>query len=75
MAVVRWVAAGATAGEDQVVAAGHELGREAGAEQGPAQLGLDGEVELLNGLEQGEAGLAHTADEAGFGAVGDLLAG
>ena len=69
------LAAAATAGEDQIAAAGHEVGREAGAEQGSAQPGLDGEVELLDGLEQGEAGLAHAADEAGFGAVGDLLAG
>ena len=69
------LAADAAAGEDQVATLRHELGREAGAEQGPAQFGLDGEVELLDGLEQGEAGLAHAAPEAGFGAVGDFLAG
>ena len=57
---VRLVAA-AAAGEDQVVALSHELGRESGAEQRAAQLGLDREVKLLDGLERVEAGLAHAA--------------
>ena len=69
------LAAAALAGEEQVGAGGGEAGVEAGAEQDRAQAGLKREVELLDGLELGEAGLARAAHEARGGAVGDLLLG
>lgn len=58
---------------DQAMALRDELGAEEAAAQGEADTGLEGEVELLDGLEEGEAGAADAALDAGLGAVGDLL--
>ena len=65
-------AAGA-AFEDEVVAPGHELRGEAGAEEGAAEFRLDGEVELLDGVQLWEASLAHAALDAGLGPMRHFL--
>jgi hypothetical protein len=61
-------------GKDQAASLGDEVRREARAEQRQAQDGLVGEVELVDGLEEREAGAADEALQAGLLAVGDLLA-
>jgi hypothetical protein len=58
---------------DQAKALGDELGPEDAAEQSQADAGLEGEVELLDGLQEGEAGAPHAALDPGLGAVGDLF--
>ena len=58
--------------QDQVAAFSDELGAEVGAEPCPTDAGLEGEVELLDGLEEGEVGLASEALDAGASAVCDL---
>lgn len=63
-----------TDGRAQIAALLGEAEREAGARQGMAQRWLDGEVELLGGLQPWEAGLVHAALEAGLGALGNFLA-
>ena len=55
--------------EDEVVAPGHERRAEAGAEEGGAELRLDGEVELLDGVQLWEACLAHAALDVGLGSM------
>ena len=67
------LAAARLAGEDQAAALGDEVGRERGAEQREPQRRLVGEVELVNGLEEGEAGAAREPLHAGLLAMGDLL--
>lgn len=59
--------------EDDGAALGDEVRGEQGADGGEAQRRLVGEVELLDGAEEGEAGGAHGAVEAGLAAVRDLL--
>jgi hypothetical protein len=66
----------ATAGlaeEDQVAPLGDQLRSQVGPQQGEAQAGLEGEVEVLDGLQVGEAGLADLALHTCVASVGDLL--
>ena len=49
--------------QDQVAAFSDELGAEVGAEPCPTDAGLEGEVELLDGLEEGDC-LLYTSDAA-----------
>ena len=60
-------------GQDEVPPFGDEFGSEEGSEESEPDGGLEGEVEVLDGAEEGEAGLAHGALDAGLGSVGDLL--
>jgi hypothetical protein len=61
------------AAEDQRLALRDELGAERAAEQGETDAGLQGEVVLVDGLEEGEVGAAHAPLNAGLGAMRDLL--
>ena len=69
------LAAPGTALEHEAATLGGELGSEGGAEQQGAEFGLHGEVEFLEGVQDGEAGLAHAAAQAGLAAMLDLGAG
>jgi hypothetical protein len=60
-------------GQDEVASFGDEFRSEEGAEEPETDGGLEGEVEVLDGAEEGEAGLAHGALDAGLGSMGDLL--
>ena len=62
------LAAAGLAAEDQAAALGDEVGREGGAEQLQAQRRLVGEVEVVDGLEEREAGVARRG--AGCGSAG-----
>jgi hypothetical protein len=67
------LAAARLAGEDQATALGDEVGRERGAEQREPQRRLVREVELLDGLEEGEAGAAREPLHPGLLAMGHFL--
>ena len=60
-------------GEDEGASFGDEFGSEVGSEESAADGGLEGEVEFLDGSQEGEAGLARGALDAGLGAVGDFF--
>ena len=51
----------------------HELGAEDAAEQGEADAGLEGEIKVLDGFQEREAGAPHAALNPGLGAVGHFL--
>ena len=55
------------------VPGGRELRAEDAAEPGEAHAGLAGEIEVVDGLEEGEVGALHPALDARLGAVGNLL--
>jgi hypothetical protein len=55
------------------VTLGDELGAEKAAKERQAHGGLEGEVVLVDGLEEGEVGPADAALNAGLGPMGDLL--
>jgi hypothetical protein len=67
------LASPALAGEHEAAAFGHEVGRESRAQQREPQCRLVGEVELVDGLEEGELGPAREALDARLLAVGHLL--
>src|SRR5690606_32201483 len=60
-------------GQDEATSFGHELGAEERAEEVELDRGLEGEVEVLDGRDEREPGLAHGTLDTGLGAVGDLL--
>ena len=66
-------AAAGFAVEDQAVSLRDEARREGRAEQGKADSGLVGEVEVVDGFEEGEAGPPGEAPEACLLAMSDLL--
>ena len=59
--------------EDEVAALAHQFGAEVTAEQLQAHRGLEGEVELVDGTQEREAGLADRAFDPGLGAMSDFL--
>jgi hypothetical protein len=59
--------------EDERAPLGDEVGREVGADEGEPDRGLVGEVEVVDGLEEGETGIPGGLLESGLLAVGDLL--
>jgi hypothetical protein len=67
------LAAAWLAGEDEAAAIGDEVRGEVRADEGEADGGLEGEVEILDGFEEGEAGLAGKALKARLLAVGHFL--
>ena len=69
------LAATAAALEHEAAALGGELGGEGGAQQQGAEFGLDGEVEFLEGVQDGEAGLTDATAQAGLAAMLDFGAG
>lgn len=58
---------------DETAALSHELGAEDAAEQGEADAGLEGEIKVLDGFQEREAGAPHAALNPGLGAVGHFL--
>src|SRR5215471_1944311 len=58
---------------DEAVAVGDQLGAEDAPEQGEADAALEGEVELLDRLEEREVGAPDAALDAGLGAMRDFL--
>jgi len=61
------------ADEEKGAAVGDEVGGEHGADEGEAERGLEGEVEVVDGLEEGEAGAASESLDTGLLAMSDLL--
>ena len=59
--------------EDQAATLADQLGAEATAEQLQPDRALEGEVELLDGAQEREAGLAHRTLDASLSPVRDLL--
>ena len=59
--------------QDEIAPLGDELGAEIGAEEVQAQRGLEGEVEVVDGLQEGKRRVGDGAAQAGLLAVGDLL--
>lgn len=59
--------------QDEVASLGDQLGAEVAAEQGEPEVALEGEVEVVDRLHEGEAGVAHAPLEAGVATVGGLL--
>jgi hypothetical protein len=58
---------------DEPEALGDELGAEEAVEQGEPDTGLEGEIELLDGLEDREAAAAHAPSDPNLGAMRGLL--
>ncbi len=61
--------------KDQTAALSDEVSRQGGAEEGQAHCGLECEVEVVDRLEEGEAGPSRESSEARLLALGDLLGG
>ena len=73
MAIPRCVLPVPGAAQDEASALGDELGSEVAAEQLQAHRGLEGEVEVLDGAQEREAGLAYRALDARLGAMSNFL--
>ena len=67
------LAAAGLAVKDERAAVGDEVGRQRRAEQRELDGALVGEVEVVDGLEEGEAAAAGDALDAGLGAMSDFL--
>jgi hypothetical protein len=67
------LAASRLAQEDEAASFGDEVGGESGAEERQPHGGLEGEVEVVDGLEEGEAGPSRESTETCLLALGDLL--
>ena len=67
------LAAARLAEEDQTASLGDEVGREGGSEQREADGGLVREVEVVDGLEEGEAGSSRETPKPRLLALGDFL--
>jgi hypothetical protein len=69
---VRFAATG-FAGEDESAAVGDEVGRESRAQQSQTHGRLIGEIEIIDGLQEREAGATREASESRLLAVSNLF--